>query len=89
MQETEATTTTSRLDSKEEMADNRILSMSSFMAASLGKIRVSLRDICFWSVVVVVAHEKLHSIMRKEFSELRVKLHCQCLIWRNDQRWQV
>ena len=49
-------------------------------------VDVALRNIRFRLVVIVVADEVVHRVLRKERTELRIQLRGQRLVVRNDQR---
>ena len=48
-------------------------------------VSVAPWNICFWLVIIEVAHKVLHRIMRKELPKLGVKLRRQSLIVRHHQ----
>ena len=46
--------------------------------------QVALRHIGFWLVIVVVADEILHGVLRKKLPELRIQLRCQGFVGGKD-----
>ena len=85
MQETEATMITSRRSSRERVAEWRSLSISSLMEESFSMIGVGRGDVGLGLVVVVVADEVLHRVLREELLELAVELGRQGLVGGDDQ----
>ena len=51
----------------------------------LGDVGVGRRDVRLGLVVVVIAHEVLHRVLREELAKLRVELRRQRLVGRQDQ----
>ena len=80
MQDTEATTSTSRRVSNDCIAECRSRSMSSLTQGVLLDVRIGARDVRLGLVVVVVRHEVLDRVVREELLELRASCAARVLL---------
>ncbi len=85
MQDTEATTTTSRRVSSALVAVCRSRSTSSLMELVLFDVRVGLGDVGLGLVVVVVGHEVLDRVVGQQLAELGGDLGGEGLVGLEDE----
>ena len=89
MQDTLATTITSRREKSELIVERRSRSISSFMLRILFDESVGAGNVGFGLIVIEVADEIFDRVLGKEPFELRVKLRRQGFVVGDDQRRPV